>query len=265
MAAGDVEVISNSTISTSAYFFDGVDDNITYPANICNFNMEFSLSFWINNNVGAGGADRTILSKKASLSSQIDAGYSVYFSVASVVFLIADAATRGFITFNYPTTGTWTHYTLVRTMTALNVYKNGVADASKVTNIDPTGVLSVGNAQLLHLGCGLALGVKNYFLNGRLHSLKFYNKALSATEAAAVYANTFSCSQCLKAEMKLRTDAIESVSNTEGTVTGAFAINRSATNEAAIKAIRNGANDKWLGVAVGRELNNLLVANIEEA
>jgi len=79
--------------------------------------------------------------------------------------------------------GTWVHITLVRTPTAVTLYKNGVAQTnigSTVLDTEPTGTLYVGIRESMST---------TYCWDGKIDEVTVWNRAITAAEALEVYNN----------------------------------------------------------------------------
>ncbi|HEY6927956.1 MAG TPA: LamG domain-containing protein, partial [Steroidobacteraceae bacterium] len=81
-----------------------------------------------------------------------------------------------------PTSGVWYHLAVVKTGAAFSLYVNGVLEDSR----SPVPSFTDTHTTSLRLG---SYALQAVFLYGQIDEAEIYNRALSATEIAAIYAN----------------------------------------------------------------------------
>jgi len=160
-----------------------------YPAAFQNLNS-YSVSVWVNvSNAPASGKYSGLVSTRASGNDDtFDLQYNNAAAVPTIHSDIGSGTAWLTTAADYPLTltpGTWYLITYVVNNPQQNVtiYLNG----SAVTNYPIAGTpLFMKSAQVLNLG-NLTFGSGTVPFNGRLDDVRLYNRALSATEVAAIF------------------------------------------------------------------------------
>lgn len=162
----NLETVGNAQVSTSvvkygsgSMAFDGTGDYLTTPANAAfNFGTgDFTIEFWLYYNSVSGF--QTLLDINYTTAPNVllqpSSGTMVmYYNGGST--LVSSAA---------DTTGVWRHYAIVRSGTAMTMYRNGVSVAS----VTFSG--NVGNSSAI-VNVGGSLGGGGYYTNGYIDDLR---------------------------------------------------------------------------------------------
>ncbi|MBW1691387.1 MAG: DUF1566 domain-containing protein, partial [Deltaproteobacteria bacterium] len=171
--------------SSSAYSFDGVDDQIKIPndSSICFGSGPFTISFWIET-----------CSKEISLIidknySYVASGYYRFkYFPDYVMFMISDAAhpssNTNIVSDTAIKDGGWHHIVGVRDTDdgVMRIYVDGREDA---TPVEDTIIDSTDNSKPLSFGGPSVSGES--FYNGLIDDVRIYNRALSEPEVQSLY------------------------------------------------------------------------------
>lgn len=191
-----VNGVTYSTNKLGYFSFDGVDDKIAFDTRISSLNLTFpfSIDVWINvNPTGNTTTFRGIFT--TSTTPTLTNYYGVWLQLASayngsgnykVGVAVGNGVSPGstgrrtFITDNELLTGnTWCHVVAtINTGPTFKIYVNGVEGTGTLSGTG--GVLVWGSGTNTEIG--RSSGGYDYFLNGGISNLKFYNKLLTQDE-----------------------------------------------------------------------------------
>lgn len=187
-------VSSGATAAGRFFDFDGTTNAVvTYPDDAVWDNVPFSVSFW-----GRIDVSTSRMSLIAHNGTAAFLGWYIHFlgtAVGSNGITVVTNTNASNYRIGYtgsPTTygdGTWRHFVWVcdniNTTTNWRLYVNGASVT--LTYLTLGTVTSIANAEPLTLG-GFTTSNQTARLNGALDDVRIYNRALTATEAAQIYA-----------------------------------------------------------------------------
>ena len=172
-SGGQVSPIYNSA-GGGSWLFDGTDDNIDFPYNAGLELQEFSVEMWVNWNgtTGTGGLFEVMEgSTKGHFIGFYGAGSSTLkWYTQSAGWQALSSATL--------TADTWYH--VVATLTAYGtsnnkkMYINGVYDSQETTS-----------ANVVYNNSNVRIGFYDASWEGKISTVKVYNKVLTSTEILA--------------------------------------------------------------------------------
>ena len=148
-------------------------------------NNNFSYSFWIN-------GPMTSTNKIWYSFAQNYFIYLGYFSSQIYISLYNDT----FSTSVTISANTWTHIAFVKSSTAgITIYKDGVSAYTSTTSAATGNLGTLGNGQVNVIGRYSGSG---YDFDGKLDQVRFFNKAISASEVTTLYNETTSTTNTLQ-------------------------------------------------------------------
>ncbi len=246
MGAGDVEVNVTTNTGRSCAVFDGVDDSVKLGLDPVGLGS-VTISFWCMTYGWGGSGYGRIFD---------DGKFKVFLNNANAVFDAQNdgsnsaSSANNSIVFNV-----WQHWIITREGTDFNFYLNNVltngADHTSGNPTAPDYNMYIGNRD------GDARGH-----NGCISDFKIWDKILTASERATVYAGGV-VSDGLTHRWKLHNDYKDSVGDADGTNAGSILQIRDDAIAAAIAADRTTANDKYM--MVGMPGGQVVTGIIEEA
>lgn len=159
--------------------FDGDDDMITVAdSNSLDFTTQFSISFWMKP-YDISSAPR-LVSKQGSPNS----GYNVILYSNYIRFTLYGTSSYLQMNSNYQLSSTdighWKHVACTYDGTTASIYLNGVLDRSLSYSQTITT-----NSDSLRIG---GSGGSQFYFNGTMDEVRMYDRDISATEVAALYA-----------------------------------------------------------------------------
>jgi fibronectin type 3 domain-containing protein len=164
---------------------DGVNDHVTLPAGIVSKFNNFTISTWVYVNAfstwarvfdfGTGTNNYMFLAPQYTATAPNAAKFRFAIRTASVTEQQINSSTAN-------TAGTWNHVAVTLSGNTGTLYLNGVVVGTNASMTLKPSVL--GNTTLNYLGRSM-FGADPY-LNGRLDEFQIYNRALSASEIAAL-------------------------------------------------------------------------------
>ncbi len=209
---GNNGTVSGATLTTdrfgnanSAYSFDGVDDIVNLGP-VSTFDQSYSISLWVKRD-GTGREDWVL--GKGSVASTNQSLHLGFRSNDNFIFAFwgNDLDTEPF------TDNDWHHWTCVYDATSSGtdrrIYLDGqlVASDNAAGSFSGTGDVILGNTPTV-----------SAFFDGSLDELKFYERALSASEVSSI----FTSESPLLASYTFSGDATDQSGNgNDGTVSGA--------------------------------------------
>ena len=127
-------------------YFNGTTDKLTSAANVAHeFGTgDFTVEFWMYSPVAWTGGTAGIIGKKAG---DAGAGWQIYRDSGTPTKInFRLGGSNNLFSTSTPATGIWEHWALVRSGTTVNIYKNGILDATGTNsvNITDAGGLSIG-------------------------------------------------------------------------------------------------------------------------
>ncbi|MFZ4708154.1 MAG: LamG domain-containing protein, partial [Bacteroidales bacterium] len=212
---GNNGVVNGATLTTdrfgnvgSAFYFDGVNNNIEVPNSYILNPSLITISLWVKIASGSTLDNMDMVSKDGeSFDRQyeiIRSGVNKYRAhfASSGSFCYYDGTTS-------PLLETWYHVVQTFDGTTLKLFVNGQYESGTI--YCEAGVAQ--STQPLRFGGGAPAGLSQYFFNGSLDEVKIYNRALSIEEIDSIYSSE---SEIL--EIALVKDTICSGSNTSLTI-----------------------------------------------
>ncbi|MFO0819078.1 MAG: Ig-like domain-containing protein [Pirellulales bacterium] len=176
---------STAGVQGSTFSFDGVNDHVAISdaANLRPTNL--TIESWVNFNAVPGGSTVYSLVAKPVGSADEDS-FAVWYSLGALrAYVGSSGTTSSSIAYNWtPTTGTWYHvaFTFDDPSDTLRLYVNGALATSGTTS------RTIGyDGQSVYLGADTTSSVLSYPFNGKLDEVRFYNRALTATEVQSTY------------------------------------------------------------------------------
>jgi len=158
-------------------------DNVCTNLDINGASAKISMVAWIRNDIINNAATQRIVFKLAT--SNIQYGFGIVGTATNVWkgngFVSADGTTVVNIsstTTNYAS-GAWHHITFVSNGVDLRLYVDGVIDCTPIAHA--TGIYN-GNATIY-----VGSSASGQYQDGLLDEIAIFNRALSATEIAAIY------------------------------------------------------------------------------
>ncbi|MFH2028629.1 MAG: LamG domain-containing protein, partial [Nanoarchaeota archaeon] len=181
--AGGVDLVDGKY--GQAYYFDGVDANISIPDMISSLNY-FTISAWIK--VDDLNSRRTILSVGNSQSITPGISFRVLSSTESIadyrskiqLFIRDNDGKKSWVLVDYPYDSEWHHVVAVRDDSIARVYIDGIETASTGEIL---GLLTVDGAAI---GRSKITNYTEYF-KGVIDEVTLYNRALSKDEIKVIY------------------------------------------------------------------------------
>jgi hypothetical protein len=157
--------------------FDGSTDYVSLPGPApAQISTSITITAWIKLS-SAAGSRATIFTNRGSYPDGIN--FNVTGNTTQTLQVLSDGGSTGSITgVTALTIGTWYHVALVLNGTAGTTYVNGLPDATTGT------FLWAWLANQKVIG---AYNTNLYFFPGLIDDVRIYNRALSATQIAAMY------------------------------------------------------------------------------
>lgn len=174
--------------STGAYYFDGVDDKITFSATGCD-NPAFSFSIWanihwdssLNNGIGAYGM------MYIGNASQNDHGITT--GAGGVQWTVGtyhtDATLSNILSGIQPTAGVWHHLVFTRDADSIKLYLNG----NQIGSVSPNGKAAGWNGSLEGVIGARPGPSSTYMFNfrGSLDDVRVYDRVLTSSEVSDLF------------------------------------------------------------------------------
>jgi hypothetical protein len=189
---------AGATFTSPFCDFDGTSSAvITYPDDAAFESAPFSVSFWAR--IDSAVTRVSLVAKNTTTAApETYRGWYVQYGGSAVgSFGIAFVTETNAANYRIATTGnaatygdgTWRHFVCVcdsiNTTTNWRIYVNGVSVSLSFITLGT--VSSIASTEPLTLG-GFSTLNQTARLNGALDDVRIYNRALSASEAAAIYA-----------------------------------------------------------------------------
>lgn len=254
MATGDVTVNTSVLDSHRCAKFDGVDDSINLDSSIV-LQSNRSISFWIKPKVYATNEHNGVMVASLNdfdsyLSTREESGSG---NITSFNEDDAGASFGGGTA--YLNVGQWNNIVIsVNDSLTYSTYVNGVL----------TGTPEIQTTTTLKLiGASYGGDSNDGYLNGFLKDIRFYERSLTAAEALKLSQNKGISSDRLKHHWKLETDANDSISGNNGTVSGAAFVVDEQNVADAVSAARVTANDKYIISTIDKD--KVVTTVIEES
>lgn len=171
-----VSGVSYSSSNGGALVFDGTDDHVTIPDSTdWDFTTAFSIDLWVYvNSYDVGGV--VFIHQQSGASA---GGFEFWVDTNNLVRLNKNGAVSVLISGNSFTLNTWHNVVCTHNGTAANIFMNATNIASSQSAALPdnvSGILRIGGYT-----------TNNYDLNGRISTVKLYNRALTAAEVQQNY------------------------------------------------------------------------------
>lgn len=175
--------------------FDGTNDYVNVPDNaLLDFgaSQDFSISGWIKTSTAkAAGLYPVVLAKRMTSGSPI-LDYGWYMAAEGEAFSMYPEIRVNGTTYAINMTGTlndgnWHHVVFQRQGTTIRAYRDNVVDAHTITDANISG--SCANSFPLRFGQIDVSGFE-YWFTGSLDDFRFYTRAITTTEIAALYNGT---------------------------------------------------------------------------
>lgn len=255
MAVGDVRTALCSTASFACASFDGVDDYIKLNSQIQELIIgnSFTISLFFKCNVLA--ADENLFSQTINTNERtgiyIESGdSSIRAGQYNGTSFVGSASTTSGISLNR-----WYHvlYTMSSGTTG-KLYLDGVLQ-------NGTQNTSTINSTTYSPSLGSRADGLNPF-NGFIRDFRIYNRVLTTSEISNL-SNSLLINNGLLYHYKLNGDALDSIKNISGTVSGATFVNDNSAIDIELTAARATANDLYFMVSAGD--GNVLTTQITES
>ncbi len=175
--------------SNSAYWFDGINNNIVHNAKIYN---DFTLCAWIKpeEKINPTDPNRTFLGDANGSTAQ---GYIFFISPSNTIQFSFGDGTHWAYDLISPTKNNnneWLFVAIDRQGPLLTLYINGALD----TSVDIKTNNAVYNMPYTTIG-GAA---KSWFFHGSIDDVRYYNRSLSASEIQQLYRGGTCSSEVVK-------------------------------------------------------------------
>lgn len=171
--------------ANSAMNFTSLTSQLTGPTGNELASSSISFSFWVYPRSWSSTANANAFLAKRSTSAGTD-GY-IFGYLRSNAQLFADCsgvANRWTIAYA-PPLNTWTHLVLVCNPTSIALYANGTSQSSRTSN--DTSAITAATSAPFTIGND-NISTNNYGMDGLMDDMRVYNRALSGSEAAQLYA-----------------------------------------------------------------------------
>ena len=158
-----------------ALLFDGSDDFVNMGTSATYATSNMTVSFWARSNVAPANPDGLMGKTNLDTWSQ---GWGFFFQSATEVRFFIEGYNTNFAKKTSIAPTNWTHYVGTWDGATVQVYVNGVAGTSDAYAgaITTTNPFEIGR-----------LGTNTYNHNGQIDDVRFYSRALSASEVLALY------------------------------------------------------------------------------
>lgn len=160
-----------------ALSLDGTDDFVNMGTSATYATSNMTISFWARSNTAPTIFDGPMGKTESDTWTQ---GWGFFFQSATQMRFFVEGYNTNFAsnTFTNPVTN-WNHYVGTWDGTTIKLYVNAVVG----TNANYSGSITATN----QFNIGRVGGTNNYNLNGQIDDVRFYNRALSASEVSALY------------------------------------------------------------------------------
>jgi hypothetical protein len=178
-------------ILNHAINFNGLTNSIVIPyGNAFNFNINFTISFWIKGLSSNQHQQATILDKSHWDSSLgLTGGFTVKYDTNSIFYFkeVSHPRNSSLLNFNPFSVNVWNHIVIMKERNHLQIFRNLQNIANKT--LLSSSIRSNGNYPLC-IGAQLPPIISNFpvnFFTGCLDDLFFFNRSLSTLELEVLY------------------------------------------------------------------------------
>jgi hypothetical protein len=172
-------------ISSSAYNFDGVDDNIKVQNNITQFLSDFTITFWFKTFNNGNSSIKCLISKENWNNNDLAGEWWIYINHMSInkvnLYIIEQINQAGALWPNDIVDSQW-HLVCATRNDSTGSINISIDGASPVTSSGPVGLLS--DPSDIFIGGGI------YPFNGVIDDIGIWNRALTQQEITSLYTAT---------------------------------------------------------------------------
>lgn len=160
--------------------FDGTDDYIDLVTSPVDIQSDFSVALWVNKTVKGGTDNDRFIELNTDANNSFTIGTNSGSAVYAVRLNRAGAGVINAVAYGSWDASAWAHLVYTVSGTTGTFYRNGLAFAT------------TGSAAITPAGTGYNIGRRpdansTTFFKGMLDDVAFWNRALTASEATAIY------------------------------------------------------------------------------